>query len=170
MNEENHIHYKHGKWSQKNVPHKGWACIDIEDTGELSTTCEMCESQSIRYIHYMQHEQYPEVLAVGCVCAGNMESDLIGARQRDDLMRSRVQKKKRWLTRRWKISRKGNEFLVIDGFVISIFEKNGKWHGSVQAEDGTFKKYSRKTYADSDRVKLAAFDLVTKQLFDRRNI
>lgn len=53
MNEENHIHNKHGKWSQKNIPHKDWTCIDIEDTGELSTTCEMCESQSIRYVHYM---------------------------------------------------------------------------------------------------------------------
>jgi hypothetical protein len=28
----------------------------------------------------------------------------------------------------------------------------------VRTEDGTFKKYSRKTYADLDRVKLAAFD------------
>ena len=72
-----------------------------------------------------------------------MESNLIGARQRDDLMRSRVQKKKRWLTRNWKISRKGNEYLVVDGFVISVFEKNGHWHGSVQTEDGTFRKYSR---------------------------
>jgi hypothetical protein len=40
----------------------------------------MCESQAVRFVHYMEHDDYPEVLEVGCVCAGHMEQDLEGAR------------------------------------------------------------------------------------------
>ncbi len=70
-----------GKWSIAGVPHKGWTCVDIEDLGEPSAECEMCESQSIRYVHHMQHPQYANVLAVGCVCAGHMEGDLAASRR-----------------------------------------------------------------------------------------
>ena len=41
-----------GKWSQAGVPHKGWIWVDIEDLGEPSATCEMCETQEIRYVQY----------------------------------------------------------------------------------------------------------------------
>jgi len=40
-----------GKWSQAGVPHRGWTCVDIDDLGEPSATCEMCETQEIRYVH-----------------------------------------------------------------------------------------------------------------------
>jgi hypothetical protein len=52
--EEELVVQKRGKWSQPGVPHKGWVCVDIEDLGEPSLTCEMCESQNIRYVHYME--------------------------------------------------------------------------------------------------------------------
>ncbi len=58
-----------GKWSQQGVPKKGWACIGFEDLGEPSTQCEMCENQDIRYVHQMQHPDYPHILECGCVCA-----------------------------------------------------------------------------------------------------
>lgn len=32
-----------GEWAQCGVPHKGWTCVDIEDLGEPSAVCEMCE-------------------------------------------------------------------------------------------------------------------------------
>lgn len=59
-----------GKWSQPGVPHKGWTCLDIEDLGEPSATCEMCEAQEIRYVHHMEHPNYSGSLGCGCVCAG----------------------------------------------------------------------------------------------------
>ena len=62
-----------GKWSTGNVPHKGWACVGVEDLGEPGQICEMCETQDIRYIHYMEHPEYSHILEVGCVCAENME-------------------------------------------------------------------------------------------------
>lgn len=53
-----------GKWSMPGVPHKGWTCIDIEDLGAPDAVCEMCERQDIRYVHAMEHPDYPELCIV----------------------------------------------------------------------------------------------------------
>ena len=52
-----------GKWSPNNegVPREGWFCIEIEDLGRQSATCQMCEIQKVRYAHHMQHEDHPEI-------------------------------------------------------------------------------------------------------------
>jgi hypothetical protein len=68
-----------GKWRRPGVPHKGWQCIDIEDLEEPCHVCEMCEVQIVRYVHTMFHPDYG-TLEVGCICAGYMEQDLVGAR------------------------------------------------------------------------------------------
>jgi hypothetical protein len=151
----------HGKWSEKNIPHNGWTCSDVEDLGEVSDICEMCESQHIRYVHIMTHPSYPEELRVGCVCAGNMEENLAHARKREDFMKSRVGKRKRWLSRKWKISNNGNQYLDVDGFHIVIFEKYGKLTGLVKNTDGSIERYSQKKYDNEKQLKLACFDVMT---------
>lgn len=90
--------------------------MDIEDHGELGPTCEMCESQGIGYIHYMQHRDVPGLLACGCVCAGHMEGDLATARECDALMISRAGKRKRWFDRKWNVSKQGNDYIKADGY------------------------------------------------------
>ncbi len=105
--EESCVAAGRGKWSQAGVPHSGWQCVEIEDRGEPLAKCEMCESQTIRYIHYMEHLGYPQILEVGCVCAGHMEGDISAARTRESSMKSRAGKRARWLTRKWRISAKG---------------------------------------------------------------
>jgi hypothetical protein len=35
-----------GKWALPGVPHKGWTCASIDDLGEPSHVCEMCEVQN----------------------------------------------------------------------------------------------------------------------------
>ena len=164
MNEEAYIANGRGKWSEKGVPHKGWHCIDIEDLGEPEQKCEMCESQDIRYIHYMEHAQYPEVLKVGCVCAGHMEEDLSGAKRRDDFMKSRSTKRKTWLSRKWKTSQKGNDFIKVDGYIITIFLRNGSWYALIKSEDGLYEKFSRRSYKTKEEIKIASFDFMTKLL------
>lgn len=156
---------KRGKWSEASIPHKGWVCVDVEDSMDLSSTCEMCESQRIRFIHYMEHEDYPHTLAVGCICAGYMEEDLIAARKRDDFMKSRMAKKKRWLSRKWKISRKGNEYVKTDGYIISIFQKNNIWKACVSKQDDeSFTKFSKRGFKTADKAKISSFDFITKLL------
>ena len=80
-----------------------------------SATCEMCEPQEIRYVHHMEHPSYPQTLGCGCVCAGHMEDDYKGAREREKTMRNARARRQRWLTRDWRTSRNGNPFLNADG-------------------------------------------------------
>lgn len=166
MDEHNFIANGRGKWSQKGVPHSGWRCVDIEDLGEPCQRCEMCEAQEIRYVHYMEHDQYPETLKVGCICSGNMEGDLTRAIKRDDLMKSRSGKRKRWLSRIWKISKKGNEYLKADGYITTVFFQQKKWKALIKSEDGSFEIWSKRTYESKEEVKLSAFDYITKLLSD----
>lgn len=155
--EKKSIKNQKGKWSKTGVPHKGWLCIDIEDTEELFSICEMCESQEIRFVHHMQHKDYPKVLKVGCDCAGYMEGSLKNAKDRDKSIKSRALKRKRWLTRNWPISQKGNERIKTKGFYITVYVKNNDWSYSIFHQD---KKNinSRSGYDTSDAAKLAAFD------------
>jgi hypothetical protein len=152
-----------GKWSKPGVPHKGWTCVNIEDRGEADAVCEMCETQSIRYVHYMQHPGYPEVLGAGCVCAGKMADDYEGARRREADLRNAAQRRLRWLSRKWNESAKGNAYLNTDGFNIVIYPRRDPRFGRAwtfritdrEAERGI---PSKRVFATEDRAKLAAFD------------
>jgi hypothetical protein len=167
--EEKGIAEHRGKWSQEGVPHTGWVCIDIEDLGRPAAVCEMCESQEIRYVHYMQHKDYPSILKAGCVCAGHMENNPLRAKQRDDFMRSRAEKRKRWLTHRgWKISKKGNEWIEATGYIVVMKCQDSCWRALIKRESPQtpFEQWSRRKYTSKNEAKLAAFDSLTKILSD----
>lgn len=150
----------HGKWSQAGVPKKGWSCTGgVEDLGAPDAICEMCETQEIRYVHFMEHPNYPDVLGCGCVCAEKMEDDYVGPRRRESMLRASAGRKKRWLTRRWNLSARGNPYLNTDGFNITIFPKTDRsWGGRI--EDRSTEQFivSQRHYATADQAKLAAFD------------
>jgi len=159
-NEERLIAAGRGKWSQPGVPHLGWQCVDIEDLGELLQECEMCETQSIRYVHYMEHPSYPKVLKVGCVCAGNMEGNRAAADGREAEMRSRAGKRTRWLSRRWRVSEKGNHWIRADGYRVTVYKRGAGWAATVSDVNDSFVEHSRTHYATRDLAKLAAFDFI----------
>jgi hypothetical protein len=121
-----------GKWTQPGVPHKGWLCVDIEDLGEPDAVCEMCEVIVIRYVHYMTHEDYPETLGCGCICAGHMEEDLIGARARETAFKNSRARRKRWLFRKWRHSwhKTDHQYLNVDGFHVGIYPRRGNIWGA----------------------------------------
>lgn len=149
----------HGKWSEAGVPHKGWTCVGVEDLGEASAICEMCETQEIRYVHAMMHPDYARGLNVGCICAEKMEDDYVGPRRREYALRSAAGRKKRWLTRKWRISSRGNSYINTDGFNITIyFNGDGTWGGRIEDRGTARAVDSRKRYLTEDAAKLAAFD------------
>ena len=168
--ENGYVQKRFGKWSQEGIPHSEWECVEIEDLGSPSKICEMCEAQEIRYVHYMKHPSYPDTLAVGCVCSGNMGNDFKAARSRDTKMQKRAGKKNRWLTRKWKLSAKGNEYIIADGYVITVFKKAGTelWRASVTPRDApkeeNLTKFINRNFPTPGQAKLAAFDLVTELL------
>lgn len=162
--EEDLVANRRGKWSVAGVPHRGWVCVDIEDLGEPSTECEMCEAQTIRYVHYMEHPNYPQVLQVGCVCAGHMEGNVAASREREATMRSRAGKRSRWLTRRWKSSAKGNPNLKADGFRVTVYPRAAGWAFTLASETTGEVYHARRNYSDHIAAKLAAFDSITRLL------
>jgi hypothetical protein len=163
MEEEKLVATNHGKWSKAGIPHRGWVCIDIEDLGALDGICEMCESQMIRHVHYMQHPNYDGVLGVGCICAGNMEGNIYAAQKRENAMISRRGKRNRWLSRKWRISQKGNEYIRAYGYCVTIFRREEGWAASMALlDDKNSLKFSRKKYPSPEEAKLSAFDYITR--------
>ncbi|ASD26541.1 MULTISPECIES: hypothetical protein [Brevundimonas] len=161
--EKSEAHRGTGKWAQAGVPHKGWSCVDIEDLGEPAVTCEMCETQEIRFVHHMTHPNYPGELGVGCVCAGRMEENYDAARQRETTARNQAGRKRKWLSRTWRVSFSGNEFLNTDGYNIVVFQQSsgpqrGSWTFRVTNRGTLDSLQARKPYPSSDAAKLRAFD------------
>lgn len=94
-----------GKWGQPGVPKRGWVCQGIEDLGEPLETCGMCETMTIRYVHLMVHDDYPEELACGCICSGHMEQDIEAAKVRETTMKNRARRREAWPDlRAWRFS------------------------------------------------------------------
>jgi hypothetical protein len=151
-----------GKWAQSDVPHRGWTCVDVEDLGEPSATCEMCEVMRIRYVHHMEHLQYDDVLRVGCVCAEHMEGDYVGPRRREAALKNRLKRRQRFVDREWNRSRAGNEYLNVSGFNVVVFPRGSGWSGRVENRETGETIYSQRYYSTSAEVKAAAFDLVAK--------
>jgi hypothetical protein len=152
-----------GKWSPttEGVPREGWSCVEIEDLGRQSAICEMCEDQKIRFVHHMQHENYPRILLVGNRCAGHMEQDDVSAEARTKKMRSRASTRKNWLKRTWKISEAGNEYVTSHGHRVVIRRKGKLWTATIAVGDGSYVRHLHRVFKTSDDAKLAAFDLVT---------
>lgn len=105
-----------GRWDDPLFLKTGWACATVEDLGkDASATCEMCEVQSIRFVHHMTHPIEGD-LRVGCVCAGRMELDPAGARKRETEARSLSDRRARFVASpRWKTTERGNRSLSQDG-------------------------------------------------------
>ena len=146
-----------GKWTQPGVPHKGWTCVDIEDLGEPDHICEMCEVTEVRYVHVMEHLDY-QTLRVGCICAGHMEEDLVGARKREEAFKASRVRRARWLTREWRVSGSGNEYLNADGFNVVVYPVKGGFGARVLHRETEWSRFSKRVYPTMERAKLAAFD------------
>jgi hypothetical protein len=138
-----------GKWSQAGVPHKGWTCTDIEDLGEPSATCEMCETQEIRYVHHMEHSNY----------TGIRSPDYEGAQRRELVLRNASGRRKRWFSRPWRVSGKGNAYLNVDGYNIVVYATSSSiWGFRVTNRATADAIQSRRPHASEDAAKLRAFD------------
>lgn len=68
-------------------PDTGWEYIGEEDLGDRVGNCELCDN-SIRYIHYVQHEHW-EQMGVGTDCCDNLTGTREAAEGRRRLGRYR---------------------------------------------------------------------------------
>lgn len=157
-----HRHTDRGKWSQPGVPHRGWVCVGIEDLEEPSQYCEMCESVEIRYVHFMEHSEYPETLGVGCICAEHMESDYVNPRLREKRLKSKARRRRSWSEREWRVSAKGNAYLNTEGFNLTVLpasDRKGRfWALRVTYRATGASQRGRRRYASEGEAKKAALD------------
>jgi hypothetical protein len=153
-----------GKWARADVPHRSWVCEDIEDAGAPDFTCEMCETIRIRYLHLMVHADYPAQLRCACICAGKMEEDPAGAHAREAAFKSTLARREKWLTRKWRRSRAGNEFLNTNGYHVCVFPMRGGYGARCEHRWSDWQRLSQRVYSTESQAKLAAFDvLVAKE-------
>lgn len=133
MNERHRTDF--GKWSQKGVPHKGWECTFMREYEDHLVQCEMCECAMIRYAFIMMHPEYPEALAVGCICAGNMMEDLVGAERRETEFKNRIKRRMNFPNLEgWRLSKSYNYWINVRGtdYRVVIFETEfGKYKAGV---------------------------------------
>jgi hypothetical protein len=106
-----------GKWSKAGAPHKGWTCIDIADLGGIPRHLSDVRDAG----NPLRPPYATDALGCGCVCAGHMEENHEGARQRERALRNASARRRRWLTRDRRISRNGNPFLNADGYNVVVY-------------------------------------------------
>lgn len=148
-----------GKWGDPSVPKRGWVCDGEEDLGSPMVTCEMCEEQEIRYVHYMTHTRYPEALACGCVCAGHMEGNEDAARLRERGMKSRAKRRSAWPDRKdWHQSQKGNWTIKKDGYQMTVFGEPGRYRVSVSKPLGGGTTFGKRRYDSLRDAQFGTFD------------
>lgn len=156
-------------WNQKGVPHKGWNCIDVIDLNPDSLPreyvdyyeCEMCCKTKIRFVHVMSHPDHEDDLSVGCVCAEKMSDDYRNPKQREGHLIRKSQRKKKWLSLKWRTSQKGNPYLKKDGMYMTVFRdkfKEGYWKFTIEGN------YSKGKFPSQDEAKLALFEEYWKGL------
>ena len=117
----------------------------------------MCETQSIRYVHYLEHPDYPDVLGVGSVCAENMEEDYTAARERETKARSLAERRKRWMKAEWRTSRKGNLYINRQGFNVVLYRGLRGWTYRITERESE-RSWLGPGHASVAEAKLAAFD------------
>lgn len=140
-------------WNREDLPKTGWVCIGVTDLGEPSGVCEMCGKQIIRYVHHMKHPNFG-TLGVGCICAGKMEGDVEGAKQREQDFKNKESRRQSFLNRRWKRSKNNNSYLKIKDHLIVLYfsRQKNNWKYSLDNE------FCVEVFPDSDSAKNAAFE------------
>ena len=147
------------------------------DLGEPVGICQMCGYQIIRYAHQMEHPDYGH-LSVGCVCAGRMEGDVEAAKRRESEFKNKQARRLRFSQRKWKQSKKGNEYLKIEDHVVVLYRhsKNqwGVQNGSQNLQSGKTQEsgyvwkyaidnaFCKTAYPTRERAVAGAFDALEK--------
>ena len=112
---------------QTPLPESGWECVHVEDYGDGSERCEMCDCERVRYVHVMEHNELPLTKMMGCVCAEKYGGDPALPKLREKNLRNRATRRRKWLTRRWRVSHKGNDYLKTGEQVVGIYRSGPIW-------------------------------------------
>ncbi len=77
------------RW-RPDMPHKGWTHDGVEDIEQPTHVCEMCDQESIRYVHTLWHPEVSQPVYVGCVCAEKLCEDYVNPRRIENAAKARA--------------------------------------------------------------------------------
>ena len=140
---------------------------DLRLVGQEPGTCDRCGRHDLRFLHTIVHLDGGQ-LQVGSECARRLCSDY-SPKLEEAKMRSLWDRRARWLTRKWRLSKKGNEYIT---FVhermkvhVTIFSYAYRpWLWSYLVVVGREEHFSPEKFASSDVAKLAAFDWIALKI------
>ena len=159
-------------WDVKDVPHKGWTCIGVEDLGDgleamdaesrrdYYETCQMCRQEGIRYVHIMQHPNFPDQLRVGYQCAEKMEEDYINPKKRETSLKNKCNRRGNFLKQEWMRRENGNFTMKYKGQYITIMPSkfNSGEYGVIYGGKSVWNNGTRKIVS-VDEAKGIAFEM-----------
>lgn len=162
-------------WNKEGIPHKGWSCVKVIDSGHASSKCEMCGNGTVRYIHYLEHDDYSEDIKVGSECSKKLAENYSMASFVETYIKKYPTEKSKWSNKSWKISRSGNPYLKHDEYIITIYKdkfKLGNFKFMTVKKDITtidcgegperevdeIKFFDKVSYGSVAEVKLAVFE------------
>jgi hypothetical protein len=151
-------------WSEPGFPHLDWRFVGVDDLrpedGEDDYergTCEACGRDDLRFVDTLKHDDYPTEIKTGCECASKLEGNSTAAKIREKALSNRAKRRKKWLTRNWRVSANGNEYLTHKGYKLGVSPQGLKWKYWLinTSNSHIFGKSGR--YDTADEAKLALF-------------
>lgn len=147
------------------VPREDWRCMEVADIREKhgapdAMPCEMCGTESIRFVHVMEHDNYDEALGVCVSCAEGMTGDSVNPRRVEEKIRKKSLARDHWLDGNWYLSVRDNWITSVDGVNMGVFLvkfQQGKWACRIE------NKFFPGMYPSMEEAKHALFDEVWKQ-------
>jgi hypothetical protein len=81
------------------------------------------------------------------------------ARDREANFKNSRSRRRRWLSRSWRKSVAGNDFVYTnDGFNVVVYRRGGTWGARVEHRASGYTRSAKRPYPSQDAAKLAAFD------------
>lgn len=134
----------------------------------------MCESVDIRFVHYMEHPDFAEILAVGCICAEHMEEDYVVPKQRERRLKAIARRRLSWGRRKWRSSGVGDFYLNSEGYNLTIHpdDEGNAWKVAILHRGTGQRQEGKRLHPSIDAAQSAALDalLWAKERVGSQNI
>lgn len=165
-------------WNRQGLPHKGWSCVNVVDSGHASSKCEMCGNSNLRYIHFLEHDEYDGQLKVGGECSQKLAENYSTASSVEEYTRRYPKEQAKWPSK-WKTSRKGNIYFIENEYprerLVTIYpdkQNRSRYKYSIvdkeystvdygegpEQEVDERKQFSKESYSSITEAQCAVFD------------
>lgn len=145
-------------------PLTGWTCLSThfmtDDThpGGASKTCEVCGKEAAEIGFILTHPGHTGSLRSGRRCAERLTGQPFLIRTLERQARTRASLLRQWLKRKWRVSARGNPYIIVGGMNLGLFRQNGRWRARIEGE------FSEKTFSTELDAKIDLLESYLKRL------